>query len=75
MPVVAFGATEALELCGAAYLAGLADCRVLLPRGEPRSLVRYAEGWLWYARPNRPVSAPSWWCRPRCWRPSRTEPR
>ncbi len=32
MPVVAFGATEALELCGAAYLHGLADCRVLLPR-------------------------------------------
>ncbi|MBM2615649.1 hypothetical protein JIG36_08800 [Actinoplanes sp. LDG1-06] len=32
-PVVAFGATEALELCGAAHLAGLDDCRVLLPRG------------------------------------------
>lgn len=34
MPAVALGATEALELCGAAYLSGLADCRVLLPRGE-----------------------------------------
>jgi hypothetical protein len=33
MPVVAFGATEALELCGAAYLEDLEDCRVLLPRG------------------------------------------
>jgi len=32
-PVVAFGATEALELCGAAYLENLEDCRVLLPRG------------------------------------------
>lgn len=36
MPVVAFGASEALELCGAAYLEGLEDCRVLLPRdGSP----------------------------------------
>ncbi|WP_432840211.1 hydantoinase/oxoprolinase N-terminal domain-containing protein [Dactylosporangium sp. CA-092794] len=33
MPVVAFGATAALELCGAAYLEGLDDCRVLLSRG------------------------------------------
>lgn len=32
MPVVAFGATDALEVCGAAYLEGLADCRVLLTR-------------------------------------------
>jgi hypothetical protein len=32
MPVVAFGATDALEVCGAAYLAGLADCRVVLSR-------------------------------------------
>jgi hypothetical protein len=32
-PVVAFGATEALELCGAAHLAGKRDCRVLLPQG------------------------------------------
>jgi hypothetical protein len=51
-PVVAFGATEALELCGAAFLAGLESCRVLLPRdtgqvaGEVRhglALVRPAE--------------------------------
>jgi hypothetical protein len=34
MPVVAFGATEALELCGAAFLHNLEDCRVLLPVGE-----------------------------------------
>lgn len=34
MPVVALGAAEALELCGAARLEGLQDCRVLLPRGE-----------------------------------------
>jgi hypothetical protein len=34
MPVVALGATDALELCGAAYLAGLRDCRVVLPRGD-----------------------------------------
>jgi hypothetical protein len=33
MPVVALGATEALELCGAAYLEELEDCRVLLRRG------------------------------------------
>ncbi|HEY0532674.1 MAG TPA: hydantoinase/oxoprolinase N-terminal domain-containing protein [Actinoplanes sp.] len=33
-PVVAFGATEALELCGAAHLAGRSDCRVLLPHGD-----------------------------------------
>jgi hypothetical protein len=33
MPVVAFGATDALELCGAAYLEDLEDCRVLLSRG------------------------------------------
>ncbi|MFG2040535.1 hydantoinase/oxoprolinase N-terminal domain-containing protein [Dactylosporangium sp. NPDC048998] len=33
MPVVAFGAAEALELCGAAYLENLEDCRVLLSRG------------------------------------------
>jgi hypothetical protein len=32
LPIVAFGATDALELCGAAWLAGLANCRVLLPR-------------------------------------------
>jgi hypothetical protein len=32
MPVVALGATDALELCGAAFLAGERDCRVLLPR-------------------------------------------
>ncbi|SNY47918.1 hydantoinase/oxoprolinase N-terminal domain-containing protein [Paractinoplanes atraurantiacus] len=31
-PVMAFGATDALELCGAAHLAGLDDCRVLLRR-------------------------------------------
>ncbi|WP_250030810.1 hydantoinase/oxoprolinase N-terminal domain-containing protein [Paractinoplanes maris] len=35
-PVVALGATEALELCGAAHLAGLDNCRVLLSRdGHP----------------------------------------
>jgi hypothetical protein len=33
-PVVAFGATAALELCGAAHLAGQTDCRVLLPHGD-----------------------------------------
>jgi hypothetical protein len=33
-PVVAFGATEALELCGAAQLAGERDCRVLLQHGD-----------------------------------------
>ena len=33
MPSVTLGATEAAELCGAAYVAGLQDCRVLLPRG------------------------------------------
>jgi hypothetical protein len=52
MPVVAFGATDALELCGAAYLEGRADCRVLLRRpggqvaGEVRrglAIVRPAE--------------------------------
>jgi hypothetical protein len=52
MPVVAFGATDALELCGAAHLEGHEDCRVLLPRpggqvaGEVRrglALVRPAE--------------------------------
>ncbi|MFF0267037.1 hydantoinase/oxoprolinase N-terminal domain-containing protein [Kribbella sp. NPDC004536] len=32
MPVVALGATDALEVCGAAYLKGLADGRVLLSR-------------------------------------------
>ncbi|NUR98828.1 MAG: hypothetical protein HOV67_26675, partial [Kribbellaceae bacterium] len=32
MPVVAFGATDALEICGAAYLEGVSDCRVLLTR-------------------------------------------
>lgn len=37
MPVVALGATDALELCGAAYLDGHDDCRVLLPR--PSGLV------------------------------------
>lgn len=31
-PVVALGATQALELTGAAFLAEEADCRVLLPR-------------------------------------------
>lgn len=52
MPVVALGATDALELCGAAYLDGRDDCRVLLPRaggpmgGEVRrglAMVRPAE--------------------------------
>ncbi|XVV15860.1 hydantoinase/oxoprolinase N-terminal domain-containing protein [Actinoplanes sp. CA-131856] len=51
-PVMAFGATDALELCGAAHLAGLDDCRVLLRRdgqdvaGEVRhrlAVVRLAE--------------------------------
>ncbi|GAA0462799.1 hypothetical protein Ade02nite_29400 [Paractinoplanes deccanensis] len=51
-PVMAFGATDALELCGAAHLAGLDDCRVLLDRdgspaaGEVRhrlAVVRLAE--------------------------------
>lgn len=51
-PVMAYGATDALELCGAAYLAGQDDCRVLLPRdgrwvaGEVRhrlAVVRPAE--------------------------------
>ncbi|MEV4346346.1 hydantoinase/oxoprolinase N-terminal domain-containing protein [Actinoplanes sp. NPDC049596] len=51
-PVMAFGATDALELCGAAHRAGLDDCRVLLRRddrdvaGEVRhrlAVVRLAE--------------------------------
>ncbi|MFF5076379.1 hydantoinase/oxoprolinase N-terminal domain-containing protein [Actinoplanes sp. NPDC000266] len=51
-PVMAFGSTDALELCGAAHLAGLDDCRVLLRRdgqdvaGEVRhrlAVVRLAE--------------------------------
>ncbi len=32
LPVVALGAGDALQLCGAAYLARTADCRVILPR-------------------------------------------
>jgi len=32
LPVVALGAVDAMQLCGAAYLEGLSDCRVLLPR-------------------------------------------
>jgi hypothetical protein len=32
LPSVALGATDAAVLCGAAYLTGLQDCRVLLPR-------------------------------------------
>jgi len=32
LPSVALGATDAAVLCGAAYLAGHRDCRVLLPR-------------------------------------------
>jgi hypothetical protein len=32
LPVVALGADDALQLCGAAYLARTADCRVMLPR-------------------------------------------
>jgi hypothetical protein len=32
LPVVALGALDALQLAGAAHLAGLTDCRVLLPR-------------------------------------------
>ena len=36
LPSVALGATPALELAGAAHLAGLQDCRVLLPRADGR---------------------------------------
>lgn len=36
LPSVALGATPALELAGAAHLAGLPDCRVLLPREHRR---------------------------------------
>ena len=32
LPSVTLGATDALELCGVAFLAGQPDCRVLLPR-------------------------------------------
>ncbi len=32
LPVVALGAADAMQLCGAAYLEGRSDCRVLLPR-------------------------------------------
>jgi hypothetical protein len=53
-PVVAFGATDALELCGAAYLAGLADCRVLLPR-ERRRLAGEVRHRLAVVRPAEPV--------------------
>jgi hypothetical protein len=36
LPVMALGASDALQLCGAAYLARTADCRVILPRpGRP----------------------------------------
>lgn len=34
MPVVAFGATDALQLAGAAHLAGEANCRVILTRAD-----------------------------------------
>lgn len=34
LPVVALGATDALELCGAAHLAGAEDCRVVLRRAD-----------------------------------------
>lgn len=36
MPVVALGATDALALCGAAYLADESDCRVVLTSGGAR---------------------------------------
>jgi hypothetical protein len=32
LPIMAFGASDALELTGAAHLHGLPDCRVLMPR-------------------------------------------
>ncbi|MFF5297099.1 hydantoinase/oxoprolinase N-terminal domain-containing protein [Paractinoplanes globisporus] len=53
-PVVAFGATDALELCGAAHLAVLADCRVLLPR-EGRRLAGEVRHRLAVVRPAEPV--------------------
>ncbi|MBL7255493.1 hydantoinase/oxoprolinase N-terminal domain-containing protein [Paractinoplanes lichenicola] len=52
-PVVAFGATEALELRGAAHLAGLDDCRVLLPRGGRRLAGEVRHG-LAVVRPDEP---------------------
>ncbi|MBU2666140.1 hypothetical protein KOI35_21815 [Actinoplanes bogorensis] len=53
-PVVAFGATEALELCGAAHLARLDDCRVLLPRGGRRLAGEVRHG-LAVVRPDEPA--------------------
>jgi hypothetical protein len=52
-PVVAFGAIEALELCGAAHLAGLEDCRVLLPRGAGQVVGEVRRG-LALVRPAEP---------------------
>ncbi|MFE4777791.1 hydantoinase/oxoprolinase N-terminal domain-containing protein [Streptomyces sp. NPDC056713] len=50
LPVVALGATDALELCGAARLAGAEDCTVVLPRaGGP--LVGGVRGGLAVVRP------------------------
>ena len=53
-PVVAFGATEALELCGAAHLAGLDDCRVLLSR-DGRPVAGEVRHGLAVVRPDVPV--------------------
>lgn len=53
-PVVAFGATEALELCGAAHLAGHRDCRVLLPHGDQRVAGEVRHG-LAVVRPAEPA--------------------
>ncbi|MCO8274918.1 hypothetical protein M1L60_30425 [Actinoplanes sp. TRM 88003] len=53
-PVVAFGATEALELCGAAHLAGLDDCRVLLTH-DGRALAGEVRHGLAAVRPDEPA--------------------
>jgi len=54
MPVVALGATDALELCGAAYLDGQDDCRVLLPRPD-RPLAGEVRRGLALVRPGDPA--------------------
>jgi hypothetical protein len=43
MPVLAVGATAALQLTGAAWLAGRPDCRVLLPPRRPGGRMRAGE--------------------------------
>lgn len=53
-PVMAFGATEALELCGAAYLAGFDNCRVLLPR-DGRTVAGEVRHGLAVVRPDEPA--------------------